>query len=706
MSHAAHGTSLTYTVAGMDCAHCVQKVEGAVARLPGTASVQTSFTRQTLDLELDEAQTPRAHLEQTLRALGYAPTLHAPETPIPTTEAPWWGAPAARTVLVSGTLLLAAYLLSFAAPTLAPVFYAAATLAGTLPLARKAWAATRLGQPFGINTLVALAALGALVIGEYAEGAVVVFLFAVGEYLEGVAAGRARAGIRALLNLTPKTALLLEGQALREVRADTLRVGERVRVRPGDRVPADGTIVDGESAVDDSPITGESVPVHKATGDAVYAGSINTDGVLTVRVDRAAHENTVARIIHMVEAAEERKARVSRLIDRFSHVYTPFVVLIAALTAVLPPLLAGAAWDTWVYRALSLLLIGCPCALVLSVPAAVTSAISAGARRGLLVKGGAALEALAGVRLVAFDKTGTLTTGHPRVTDVHPLHGRADEALALAAAVEAGSSHPLARAIVEHAAHLGVAVPAAQEARALPGRAVTARIGGREITVGSPRHVSTLAPLPEGVQADIAALEAAGKTVVIVLDGVTPRALIALRDEPRADTPAALARLRALGVEAVMLTGDNARTANAVAAPLGLRVHADLLPEDKLTRLEALAGAGRVAMVGDGINDAPALARADVGIAMGGGTDVALETADAALLRGGVLGVPALVALARATLRNIRQNVAFALGLKAVFLVTTLLGVTGLWPAILADTGATMLVTANALRLLRWREAA
>ncbi|WP_246580619.1 heavy metal translocating P-type ATPase [Deinococcus aestuarii] len=710
---------LEYFVDGMDCASCVQKVERMVATLPGTAEVKTSFARQTLTLDLDEAQTERATLERNLQSLGYTPSLlNPPAAPAaqaapgvdahaghvhgaPRPGQPWYATGQGRLVVTSGALLALAWLFGFMEPGFATFGYVAATLLGVWPLAKKAYASVRLGDPFSINLLVSLAAIGAVLIGEAAEGAVVVFFFAVGELLEGIAAGRARAGIRALAALAPRTALLVEGGQTREVPADSLAVGQTVQVNPGARVPADGTILSGTSSLDDSPVTGESVPVVKGAGHTVYAGSINQGGVLTVRVDRAARDNTIARIVHLVEEAEGSRAPTARFIDRFSRFYTPGVVAVSALVALVPPLLFGAAWSPWLYKGLALLLIGCPCALVLSVPAAITSGISAGTRRGLLIKGGAALESIGSVKTVAFDKTGTLTAGTPRVTDV--VGRDRNEVLRLAAAVESGSSHPLARAITDAARGSNLTLPPATDAQALPGRAVTATVEGRSLSVSSPRHAATVTTLPADLRAAIRDFEEEGRTAVVLLDGAAPLGVIALRDEPRPDAREAVAQLRRLGVNPVMLTGDNARTGRAIADDLGLDVRAELLPEDKLRLVAELRARGGVAMVGDGINDAPALARSDVGIAMGGGTDVALETADAALLGGRVTGVADLVRLSRATLQTIRWNVAFALGLKLIFLVTTLLGSTNLWMAILADTGATALVTANALRLLRWK---
>ncbi|MCD0157164.1 heavy metal translocating P-type ATPase [Deinococcus sp. 6GRE01] len=708
---------LRYFVNNMDCADCANKVQGVVTRLAGVGEPRVNFTTQMLSLTLDETRTPRASLEQALRSIGYPPELQAEVNPTSSTasttpvaprparvELPWYQTGKGRNVLLTGGLLVLALLFSLIAPGFAFWAYAAATAIGTWPLLRKAVASARLGEPFTINTLISVAAIGAIAIGEAAEGALVVFLFAIGELLENVAAGRARAGIQALAALAPKTALLLEGGQTREVPVEGLQVGQFVRVQPGGRVPADGTITEGDSNLDDSPVTGESVPVHKRPGDPVYAGSINTDGVLTVRVERGASDNTIARIIHLVEEAESSKAPTARFIDRFSRWYTPAAMAVAFLFAVLPPLLFGQPWNEWIYKGVALLLIACPCALVLSVPAAVTSGISAGARRGLLIKGGAALETIGSVSTVAFDKTGTLTENKPQVTDVIGLRAPEQEVVLLAAAVETGSAHPLAKAILARAQ--GQAVPAAQDAKAISGKAVTATVQGRALAVGSPRYAVEVASLSPDEQAQIARLEEQGKTVVVVLDGRQVLGLLAIRDEPRADAKEAVARLKGLGVRSLMLTGDNARTGNAIARDLGLDVEAELLPEDKLQRIAALKASGKVAMVGDGINDAPALAQSDVGIAMGGGTDVALETADAALLRHSVIGVAELVQLSRAVMTNIRQNVAFALGLKAIFLVTTLLGITGLWPAILSDTGATVLVTANALRLLRFKPGA
>jgi Cd2+/Zn2+-exporting ATPase len=612
----------------------------------------------------------------------------------------WFQTAKGKLVIFTALLLGAAWAVEVLFP--GPVGYwafVAACVIGVAPVAQRAYAAARMGQFFTIESLMTIAAIGALFIGAAEEAALVVFLFAVGEVLEGVAANKARDGIRALANLVPKTALLVEGTGTREVPASELNVGQIVLARPGDRIPADGEIVEGTSGVDDSPVTGESVPVTKGPGATVFAGSINTEAALRIRVTKEAQDNTIARIIRLVEEAEESRAPTERFIDRFSRWYMPLIVLLSIAVILIPPLTMGGDWNTWIYRGLTLLLIGCPCALVISVPASIAAALSAGAKRGLLMKGGAVIEAAAKVTQLAFDKTGTLTHGRPQVVDVVPLGTASDaDVVRLAAAVEAGSSHPLALAILKRAD--GMALPAATDEKAIMGKGVSATVEGRALTVSSPRYATEQGALQGADIARATGLEEEGKTVAVLYEGRTALGLIAMRDEPRADAVEAVKQLRAMGITPTILTGDNPRTAAAIAASLGTEFRAEMLPEDKLRVIREMAAHGGVMMVGDGINDAPALKQANVGVAMGSGTDVALETADAAILRDRVTDIPTKIRLARATMANIRQNVTIALGLKAVFLVTSVLGLTGLWLAILADTGATVLVTLNALRLL------
>ncbi|MEN3142881.1 heavy metal translocating P-type ATPase [Ochrobactrum sp. WV_118_8] len=706
-------------VEGMDCASCVGKIETALARTPGVSDVRVNFTTETLELNLaSESSTQLRDIEKAIKSLGFgvsdvrqpSQTTEAQVTsvPVPTIrEQRWWQTRKGRHVISLGLLMGSAYAVAQFVPLYAGWIFAAAVVAGVIPFARKAFALAMSGSPFSIETLMSVAAIGALIIGEAEEAAAVVFLFSVGELLESVAAGRARAGIRALASLVPKTAVLLgAGGTQKTVEAAALRVNDLVLVRPGDRVPADGEIVEGTSSLDESPVTGESVPRPKVSGESVFAGSINVDGVLKVRVEKTAADNTIARIIQLVEQAQSSKAPTARFIEKFSTYYTPAVMLIAALIIIVPPLAMGGDWDTWVYRGLALLLIACPCALVLSTPAAIASGLAVGTRRGLLIKGGNALETIGKVRAIAFDKTGTLTEGKPHVTDVIGFGNRSEnDVVALAAAVETGSNHPLAKAIISRAETAGVTIPEASEASATPGKAVHATVDGRKLAIGSPNHAAQVADISDEHRRRIEGLEDGGKTVAVLFDTQSRDVLglVALRDEPRRDARDGVSQLKAMGVRSVMLTGDNRRTAQAIANGLGIEWNAELLPQDKLDLVNKMKKKTKVAMVGDGINDAPALATADVGIAMGGGTDVAIETADAALLKSRVTDVAHLIALSRATMANIRQNVVFALALKALFLVTSVLGITGLWVAVLADTGATAIVTLNALRLLRFK---
>jgi Cd2+/Zn2+-exporting ATPase len=731
-----------FRVQGMDCASCAAKIDTAARRIIGVEDVSVSFTGGTMTVR-HAPDSDLAALEKRVTGLGYSITAfnsngssppsggavpahahdhdhdhhdhagqqHAKDAAAalhghdhgPATGS-WWKSQKYRLTIASGLALVMAYTVGILLPQVEPYVFIAAMLVGLLPIARRAVMAAVNGTPFSIEMLMTIAAIGAVFIDASEEAAVVVFLFLVGEMLEGVAAGRARASIKALTQLVPKTALLEKDGQTDEVQAESLSAGVVILVRPGDRISADGVIVSGESSINEAPVTGESTPIRKGKEAAVFAGTINGEGALKIRVTATAADNTIARVVKLVEEAQESKAPTERFIDRFSRYYTPGVVAAAALVAVLPPLLLGGVWSVWIYRGLAILLIGCPCALVISTPAAIASALSAGARRGLLMKGGAVLESLGSINAMALDKTGTLTEGRPRVTDVVPLARRKAEMLSLAAALETGSNHPLARAILDRAKEQEVQVPSAEDASAIGGKGVTGKVGGEAIFLGSPAAAQERAAFTAEHKQQIEAFHGAGKSVAVLVAGNEVAGIFAMRDEPRADAKAGLDALKAAGVELVMLTGDNRRTAEAIGFSLGLPVHAELLPEDKQNIVRDMQRRGKkVAKVGDGINDAPALAAADVGIAMGGGTDVALETADAAVLHGRVLDLARMVALSRLTMRNIHQNIALALGLKAVFLVTTVLGYTGLWPAILADTGATVLVTGNAMLLLRWQ---
>ncbi|MBW9054078.1 heavy metal translocating P-type ATPase [Rhizobium mesosinicum] len=751
MSEAAQAR---YRVGGMDCAACATKIDMAVRRMDGVEDVSVSVTAGTMTVRHDGSSDLRA-IEKKVTGLGYSVAPLTGKAPVRDRKAghdhvhenhdhghedhdhhdheardrsshehshgaedvpglhghdhgpmagSWWQSKKGRSTILSGFALVVAYVLGHLVPSIASYTFIVAMLVGLVPIARRAIMAALSGTPFSIEMLMTIAAVGAVIIDAGEEAATVVFLFLVGELLEGVAAGKARASIQSLTTLVPKNALLEASGEVKEVPAETLAVGSVILVRPGDRISADGTILSGESAIDEAPVTGESTPVRKGAGETVFAGTVNGDAALRVRVTAAAADNTIARVVKLVEEAQESKAPTERFIDRFSRYYTPGVVVVAALVAVLPPVLIGGAWGEWIYKGLAILLIGCPCALVISTPAAIAASLSAGARRGLLMKGGAVLESLGKVTAVAFDKTGTLTEGKPQVTDIIGYGRTEAQVLSRAAVLEQGSSHPLALAILNRAKANGVPVPPAFELEALPGKGMTGKVGGETLDLLSPPATRERGVLNAEQDQQVAVLNGAGKSVsVLLVDGVAA-GLIAMRDEPREDAKSGLATLKASGVRAIMLTGDNKRTAAAVAGDLGIDWRGELLPQDKQRIVGELRREGLfVAKVGDGINDAPALAAADVGIAMGGGTDVALETADAAVLHGRVGDVARMIELSKRTMRNVMQNITMALGLKAVFLGTTIAGITGLWPAILADTGATVLVTMNALRLLQMK---
>ncbi|MFM5633193.1 zinc/cadmium/mercury/lead-transporting ATPase [Aeromonas veronii] len=705
----------SWQVLGMDCPSCARKIETAVSRVSGVQQARVLFATEKLVVDLAPGLSPDPVTDAVLAA-GFqlkgesadkqaAGREQASQQPLQGNLfgnflGKYW-----QPLSLAGLMLVAALL----PKELGQPLFTLATLWGLWPISRKAWALTKSGSPFAIETLMTVAALGALFLGETAEAAMVLLLFMLGEHLEAYAAGRARAGVTALMALVPDKALRIrttaEGEVREEVGADELRPGDIIEIAPGARLPADARLLDALGAFDESALTGESIPVERRQGDKVPAGSLAADRVLRLEVVSEPGNNAIDRILHLIEEAESQRAPIERFIDRFSRWYTPAMMLVALLVVLVPPLAFGQSWDEWIYRGLALLLIGCPCALVISTPAAVTSALAAATRQGALIKGGAALERLAHIDTVAFDKTGTLTLGKPQLTELVSLNGQPEaELLALAAAIEQGSHHPLARAVVANATEQGLTLAEARDLRALPGMGVEGRINGQQWQLLAPSRVATL---NVEQQTRIASLERQGKTVVVLCqsigDKALPVALLALRDQIRPEAAAALQELNRLGLNSIMLTGDNPRAAEAIATELGMGWRAGLLPEGKVNEIAKLASSQKVAMIGDGINDAPAMKRASIGIAMGGGTDVALETADAALTHNQLGGIAAMIRLSRAALANIHQNIALALGLKAIFLVTSLLGITGLWIAVLADTGATALVTANALRLLRKR---
>ncbi len=704
MQHHHHtGQAVSYRVEGMDCASCAVKITGALSQVEGVSDPKVSITSQRLNFHAHDSAAVTAarakvaslgYLLVPVQADGHRHHDHQ-------LSDAWWRTGKGRLAIVLGLSMLASEAAHMMYGIDTVYISIAAALAGLVYFGRRAIAGLRAGYPFSIEMLVSSATIGALAIGAAAEAGMVMVLFLIGEILESVAAGKARAGMTALATLLPETAQVVDEHGkTTAVSLSQVIVGQHILVRAGERFPADGVIVDGTASVDQSALTGESLPVEKHMGESVAAGSLNLTGMVTVEVSHAAADNTINRIIRMVEEAEQSKSPTARFIDTFSSYYTPVAVAAAVLTAVVPPLVLGAEWMTWVYRGLGLLLIACPCALVLSTPAAIAAGIASGARRGLLIKGGAALETIGSVKVMAFDKTGTLTQGTPQVTDVVAADVTEGEVLGLAAALERGSTHPLALAILNHAEQRAVVALAATQVRSVTGKGIEGMVGGRAVSVVSPRHVPVDVVLPQGIRDALDRFQPEGKTTVVVVADGRVAGAIALRDEPRADARAAIGALKDQGIAAVMLTGDNRAVADSIAGALGMEAQAELMPQAKLDAIAALKQRGAVAMVGDGVNDAPALAAADVGIAMGSGTDVALETASAALMRNRVGDVVAMVKLSRATMAVIRQNIFIALGLKGVFFVTTFFGITGLWFAILADTGATVIVTLNSLRLL------
>ncbi len=619
----------------------------------------------------------------------------------------WKSNPHVVPTSISGTLIAAGWLAGHTGPEwLSIVLYAAAILIGGWTVGKRGLR-NLTALNFNMDALMTIAVIGAALIGEWVEGAAVAFLFGVSETLEAYTMDRARQSLRALMDIAPKVARIRRGGKELELPVEDVQVGDTLLVKPGEKIAMDGRIRAGSSAVNQSAITGESLPVEKRIGDEVFAGTLNGHGALEVEVTKLVADSTFARIIHLVEEAQAQRAPSQSFVDRFAKVYTPVVMALSALVILVPPLFFGQPWSGWIYRGLTLLVVSCPCALVVSTPVSIVSAISNAARNGVLIKGGAHLERAGTIRVIAFDKTGTLTRGEPAVTDVKSLAEELSESdlLRLAGAVEKESEHPLARAIVRKAREEADSL-AALNFEAIVGRGARAAVDGRTIYVGSPKLFAE--HLGIGLDQAISLVEqwqSEGKTVMLVGEQNRLLGAIAVADTIRETSAAIVRDLKAAGVaRTVMLTGDNATTARAIAAKVGVdEVKADLMPHDKVEAVkELIRRYGTSAMVGDGVNDAPALAVASVGIAMGGaGTDVALETADIALMADDLSKLPFTIRLSRATLKIIKQNIGFALVLKLLAVGAVFPGWLALWMAILADTGATVLVTLNGMRLLR-----
>ena len=694
--------SRSWLIADMDCPSCAAKLKKAILAIPEVTDANVIFATEKLTVRTNN----EAAFE---RVISVAKTTGFPLSDMGSKNAsesdaqPFWRKNILLIILVA--FLVIATGINLVNKELGTIAFTVAGLFGLIPIGKKAVRLAINGSPFSIETLMTVAAIGAVYLGETVEAAMVILLFMLGEQLEGYASAKARSGVKALMDLVPDTAIRIKSDGTKEeVPASELNVGDKVQVSPGDRLAADAILLSEFASFDESALTGESVPVDKRTNDPLMAGSIVNDRVIEIQITSAQGENAIDRILHLIEEAESRKAPLERFLDKFSRWYTPAMMLLSLLVIIIPPLMFGQSWDTWIYRGLAMLLIACPCALVISTPAAITSGLATAAKRGALIKGGAALEELGHIQNIAFDKMGTLTQGKPVLTDIRVLvEAETEESILLqSAAVEMGSSHPLARAVVIKAQEQGLTVIEADDRETVVGKGIKGIVNNQRIELYAPQQFDGEVILE--IESQIAFLEQQGKTVVLVLINEQISGLLAWRDELRPDAKIAIEKLVKLGIKPIMLTGDNERAAKAIAEELNIDYKAGLLPSDKVKYVEQLTAQAKTAMVGDGINDAPAMKTASIGIAMGGGTDVALETADAALTHNRLEELAPMVALSKATLSNIRQNITLALGLKSIFLVTSLFGITGLWVAVLADSGATALVTLNALRLLRFKE--
>ncbi|MFN7980239.1 MAG: heavy metal translocating P-type ATPase [Vicinamibacterales bacterium] len=694
----------TFKIEGMDCHEEVALIERRFKHLTGLEAFHADVIGQRLHVKYDATKLTASTIAAAVADAGMRAWLEH-EEPLSTNDRGVKTRVAllatAATFFIAGT----AVDMLHASHTVAIASYAASIAAGAPLTARKAWLSLK-QRALDINVLMLVAATGAIALGQWSEAAAVVGLFAVAQMLEAHTLERARAAVRSLIDLTPSEVLVRAGTEETRLPVDRVSIGDVIVIKPGEKLPLDGEVVEGISAVNQAPVTGESLPVDKMPGDEVYAGSINGRGAIDVRVTRLRRDTTLARIIHLVEQAQSKRAPVQSFVERFAAVYTPAVLVLALVVAVVPPVLLGAAWSQWTYRALVLLVVSCPCALVISTPVSVVAALAGAARKGVLIKGGAHLERTGQVRCVALDKTGTLTCGTPEVVDVVTVNGTsADDVVSLAASVEQRSEHPIAAAILRYAAARELPLAAGTAVSSLMGRGAEGTVDGHAILLGNHRLFEERQLCSPTLHQEVERASSMGRTPVLVARNAEAVGLIAVADRPRQTSRDAVDLLRQHGVEAVvMLTGDSQGTAQAVAAQVGISdVRAELMPEDKVAAIEELRKMyGSVAMVGDGINDAPALACADVGIAMGAaGSDAALETADVALMSDELLRVPYALRLSRSTLANIKMNLGISLVLKAAFVVAAVTGVATLWMAVLADTGASVLVVANALRLLR-----
>ncbi len=705
MDQASAEQTTKLSIAKMDCPTEETLIRNKLGTVAGVADLDFNLMQRTLSVRHANQVLPDVLVA--LQALGFeAQVVDTAEVASPsaapvTTPTNWWPLGIS---LVTASAAEAVYWLHNGNHWSVVVLALVAVFTGGLSTYKKGWIALK-NRNLNMNALMSIAVTGAMLIGHWPEAAMVMVLFALAEVIEAKSLDRARNAIRGLLDLTPEQATVQQADGTwREVGAKQITIGARVRVKPGERIALDGEVLEGRSAVNQAPITGESLPVEKSPGDSVFAGTINESGSFEYRVTALANNSTLARIIHAVEAAQGSRAPTQRFVDQFARWYTPVVFGVAIAVALLPPLFMGAAWLDWIYRALVLLVVACPCALVISTPVSIVSGLAAAARHGILIKGGVYLEEGRKLRWLALDKTGTITHGKPAQTDfVTWGNALASDSRSIAASLAARSDHPVSKAVAQAAQTDGVALLDVAEFNALPGRGVQGQINGATYHLGNHRMLEELGQCTPELEQRIAALETAGKTVVMLVGAKGVHGLFAVADTIKGSSKRAIAELHALGINTVMLTGDNPHTAQAIAAQAGIdRAQGNQLPDDKLREVEQLSRNGKVGMVGDGINDAPALARADIGFAMGAaGTDTAIETADVALMDDDLRKIPTFVRLSRATAQVLMQNIVLALGIKAVFLVLTFTGHATMWMAVFADMGASLLVVGNGLRLLR-----
>ncbi len=705
MDQASAEQTTKLSIAKMDCPTEETLIRNKLGTVAGVADLDFNLMQRTLSVRHANQVLPDVLVA--LQALGFeAQVVDTAEVASPsaapvTTPTNWWPLGIS---LVTASAAEAVYWLHNGNHWSVVVLALVAVFTGGLSTYKKGWIALK-NRNLNMNALMSIAVTGAMLIGHWPEAAMVMVLFALAEVIEAKSLDRARNAIRGLLDLTPEQATVQQADGTwREVGAKQITIGARVRVKPGERIALDGEVLEGSSAVNQAPITGESLPVEKSPGDSVFAGTINESGSFEYRVTALANNSTLARIIHAVEAAQGSRAPTQRFVDQFARWYTPVVFGVAIAVALLPPLFMGAAWLDWIYRALVLLVVACPCALVISTPVSIVSGLAAAARHGILIKGGVYLEEGRKLRWLALDKTGTITHGKPAQTDfVTWGNALASDSRSIAASLAARSDHPVSKAVAQAAQTDGVALLDVAEFNALPGRGVQGQINGATYHLGNHRMLEELGQCTPELEQRIAALETAGKTVVMLVGAKGVHGLFAVADTIKDSSKRAIAELHALGINTVMLTGDNPHTAQAIAAQAGIdRAQGNQLPDDKLREVEQLSRNGKVGMVGDGINDAPALARADIGFAMGAaGTDTAIETADVALMDDDLRKIPTFVRLSRATAQVLMQNIVLALGIKAVFLVLTFTGHATMWMAVFADMGASLLVVGNGLRLLR-----